>query len=226
VYCDCGDECDDDCPDKPGHDYCYCEGDECCDDCDYLAPTCEEDGYRHYFCKDEACNGDGDWIEVIPALGHDWGEWEVFTEQMCCDEGLEVRYCNRECCDAVETRVIPGDECEAEFFGGGDEPTFDTGTSIDKGGNLVIDLDVFKGALLPQTNGQGWMEIRVNGKLISGNGDYNTNSHSITIKGKALSQGFLVIEAQALNPNDPNVSFVLELIYEGKTLVGTVWWWI
>jgi len=139
----------------------------------------------------------------------------------------------------MEERVIPGGEHDyeyVEYLGKGwhhykckycgDVNTvfvsgFDDGTMND-GGDLIIDLGYLLGAVAPQTNGQGWMTITINGKTLS-NGDYTTNSHSLTIKKKALQAGNLVITVKALPPNPPTVDFVLELIYDGGSLVGTYW---
>lgn len=42
---------------------------------------------------------------VIPALGHDFGEWETQSAADCENKGYETRVCSR--CDHKETRVIP-----------------------------------------------------------------------------------------------------------------------
>ena len=44
--------------------------------------------------------------EAIPALGHDWGEWEVTTEATCDEAGVETRVCKNDETH-VETREIP-----------------------------------------------------------------------------------------------------------------------
>ena len=41
---------------------------------------------------------------VIPALGHDLGEWEVVTAPTCTENGSEKRMCSR--CDFAETREM------------------------------------------------------------------------------------------------------------------------
>ena len=66
--------------------------------------TCTEDGYTgDTYCTD--CNekiADG---TVIPATGHDFGEWTVTREATCEAEGEESRTCSK--CDAKETRAVP-----------------------------------------------------------------------------------------------------------------------
>ena len=67
--------------------------------------TCTEPGYTgDTYCTD--CNekiSDG---EIIPALGHDWGEWTVTTSPTCTEKGEEKRTCKRDGCNATETRKI------------------------------------------------------------------------------------------------------------------------
>ena len=41
---------------------------------------------------------------VIPALGHDWGEWTQTTASTCTGAGVETRTCSR--CSATETRAV------------------------------------------------------------------------------------------------------------------------
>ena len=69
------------------------------------AATCTVSGYTgDTYCKD--CNekiSDG---EIIPALGHDWGEWTVTTSPTCTEKGEEKRTCKRDGCNATETRKI------------------------------------------------------------------------------------------------------------------------
>ena len=39
-------------------------------------------------------------------LGHDWSDWTVTTEATCTEKGEKTRSCNRDGCDATETREI------------------------------------------------------------------------------------------------------------------------
>ena len=76
--------------------------------------TCTKDGWVEYGCTLESGNHavapthkDTDtWKETIPALGHDWGAWQVTTPATCTKEGMETRTCNRDH-SHVETRPIP-----------------------------------------------------------------------------------------------------------------------
>lgn len=75
--------------------------------------TCTEEGNEEYWhctlCEryylDADCTMettlDG---TVIPAKGHEMGNWEVTTEPTCTEKGEETRYCQR--CDYYETREV------------------------------------------------------------------------------------------------------------------------
>lgn len=65
-------------------------------------PTCLEEGYQA-----DKCIKCGLIVreQVLPALGHDWGEWEVVTPATIEAEGLEKRVCKRDA-SHVETRTI------------------------------------------------------------------------------------------------------------------------
>ena len=64
-------------------------------------PTCTEPGmvwWQCIYCDDMQ-------EEILPALGHDWGEWIVLLEPTCTEEGARYRICNR--CGAGEDEPIP-----------------------------------------------------------------------------------------------------------------------
>lgn len=66
--------------------------------------TCTEDGYTgDTYCK--TCGALVAEGKVIPATGHDFGEWTVTREATCEAEGEECRTCSK--CDAKETRAVP-----------------------------------------------------------------------------------------------------------------------
>lgn len=44
--------------------------------------------------------------EEIPALGHDWGPWEVTVPATCTEAGRETIACERWGCDRIETRSV------------------------------------------------------------------------------------------------------------------------
>ncbi|MBR3403148.1 MAG: leucine-rich repeat protein [Parasporobacterium sp.] len=70
-----------------------------------LAPTCTESGLTAgSHCS--VCGAIFQPQTVIPALGHDWTDWEVVTPATEEAEGLESRTCRNDP-EHVETRVIP-----------------------------------------------------------------------------------------------------------------------
>ncbi|MDO4556952.1 MAG: Ig-like domain-containing protein [Lachnospiraceae bacterium] len=56
---------------------------------------------------DEDTGDVDDTDDVSDEEEHQWGEWEVDEEASCFEEGLEVRYCEDEDCDASQERTIP-----------------------------------------------------------------------------------------------------------------------
>ena len=62
-------------------------------------PTCTTEGVKTYTCS----NGETR-TETIPALGHDFGEWEITKSPTCTEKGSKTRKCSR--CDETETVEI------------------------------------------------------------------------------------------------------------------------
>ena len=81
---------------------------------DEVAATCEKDGTEAYWtCSgcgklfaDEAGTQEIEKPVVIPATGHDWGEWTVTKPATETEEGVETRVCKNDE-SHVETRAIP-----------------------------------------------------------------------------------------------------------------------
>ena len=75
-------------------------------------PTCTEPGSADCTCDYEHTNGAARpscnriWTDKVPALGHDWDDWQVTTPATCTKEGVETRYCKHDH-SHVETRPIP-----------------------------------------------------------------------------------------------------------------------
>jgi len=67
-----------------------------------VAPACEEEGYTLHECT--RC-GDSYRDGFVPALGHDYGEWETITEATCTTDGSQKRVCK--VCGAEDTQAIP-----------------------------------------------------------------------------------------------------------------------
>lgn len=67
-------------------------------------PTCVEDGYTLYMCS--LCGSHyKDATSVVPALGHDFGEWYLVDSPDCVYEGHEMRDCS--ICLTSEVKTIP-----------------------------------------------------------------------------------------------------------------------
>lgn len=64
-------------------------------------PTCTEDGAAAYACS--VCGESRS--EVLPALGHDWSDWEAAREPTETEPGIERRTCRR--CGETEERETP-----------------------------------------------------------------------------------------------------------------------
>ncbi|MGN0179062.1 MAG: leucine-rich repeat protein, partial [Monoglobaceae bacterium] len=69
-----------------------------------VTPTCTEDGAEYQIC--EVCDEKIGESKVLPALGHDFGEWTVKTAATCKSEGEEIHTCMRDGCNYSETRKI------------------------------------------------------------------------------------------------------------------------
>lgn len=82
---------------------------------DKVDATCEEDGNIEYYYdeasdkyySDEALQNEITKEDtVIPATGHDWGEWEITKEPTYTETGLKTRKCKNDP-SHIETEVIP-----------------------------------------------------------------------------------------------------------------------
>ena len=71
------------------------------------SPTCTSAGYEAYsLCQDCGIQNPLTPFTIIPALGHDYGEWFVAQPASCTQGGTEQRACKRSGCSARETRAI------------------------------------------------------------------------------------------------------------------------
>jgi len=80
--------------DPEAHDYVLENG---------TAPTCTEDGNGTGSCR---YNPAHKVIGAIPALGHDWGDWEEKTPPTCAAAGIHGHTCKRDP-SHIETESIP-----------------------------------------------------------------------------------------------------------------------
>ncbi len=78
-----------------------------------VPPTCTEKGYTTRTCNH--C-GDSYVVDVVPALGHQWGEWNTAKAATCFKDGEETRTCP--VCQEMESRAIPAnrDACPSKQF--------------------------------------------------------------------------------------------------------------
>ena len=68
------------------------------------AATCTENGYKgREYCS--VCNTTIKERTIIPATGHQWGEWHTALAKTCTTDGKEVRECSK--CSKTEERTIP-----------------------------------------------------------------------------------------------------------------------
>ena len=68
------------------------------------AATCTENGYKgREYCS--VCNTTIKERTIIPATGHQWGEWHTALAKTCTTDGKEERVCSK--CSAKEERTIP-----------------------------------------------------------------------------------------------------------------------
>lgn len=68
------------------------------------AATCTENGYKgREYCS--VCNTTIKERTIIPATGHQWGEWHTTLAKTCTTDGKEERVCSK--CSEKEERTIP-----------------------------------------------------------------------------------------------------------------------
>lgn len=68
-------------------------------------PTCTEAGERTFTCT--VCQETKTEVaEDLPAIGHNWSDWEV-KDPTCTEDGLKTRHCQNDGCNEVESEVIP-----------------------------------------------------------------------------------------------------------------------
>ena len=69
-----------------------------------VEPTCTEDGFKSFHCEicDEINQGE---IEVLPAIGHNYSDWNVTKEETCTEDGSKEKVCAN-CADVI-TEAIP-----------------------------------------------------------------------------------------------------------------------
>ena len=136
------------------------------------AETCTENGNIEYWicsdCGKMFSDENGQTVvedPVIPAPGHDWGDWTVIKEPTTTEEGIESRVCRRDS-SHTESRSIP--KLDTEVGPCGD--------------NVTYELDKTSGVLTIRGTGEMWDYLR-NADPIS---PFNGNS---TIKEIIIEDG-------------------------------------
>ena len=84
-------------------------------------------------------------------------------------------------------------------------PEYPDGIGTDDEGNLIVDVALL-GIVMPQSNGQGWIEITVGDAVLrdsgQGGAQFNTSKKTIKIQRSALATGVVSIYVETYNPND------------------------
>ena len=138
-------------------------------------PTCTEPGSADCTCDYEHTNGaahpscNRTWIDEVPALGHDWDDWQVTTPATCTKEGVETRYCHNNSAH-VETRPIPATGHHWKDNGDG------THTCPDCGATEALPADTNSALELRVVDAEGMNEpftVSQNGTLRTYTGAYD-----------------------------------------------------
>ena len=138
-------------------------------------PTCTEPGSADCTCDYEHTNGaahpscNRTWIDEVPALGHDWDDWQVTTPATCTKEGVETRYCHNNSAH-VQTRPIPATGHHWKDNGDG------THTCPDCGATEALPADTNSALELRVVDAEGMNEpftVSQNGTLRTYTGAYD-----------------------------------------------------
>ena len=141
-------------------------------------PTCTEPGSADCTCDYEHTNGaahpscNRTWIDEVPALGHDWDDWQVTTPATCTKEGVETRYCKHDH-SHVETRPIPATGHHWKDNGDG------THTCPDCGATEALPADTNSALELRVVDAEGMNEpftVSQNGTLRTYTGAYDIDT--------------------------------------------------
>lgn len=113
-------------------------------------PTCTEAGEKGRECS--RCGMKE--TEKIPALGHDWGDWQLTKAPTCMEKGEEKRECK--VCDKPETREVDKLDHVEELRGAKEPTCTEPGYTGDKWctrGDHLLE----KGSVIPAT-GHHWVD--------------------------------------------------------------------
>ena len=108
-----------------------------------VAPACTTDGHGEGV-KCSVCNTILTEPEIIPALGHIWGEWLVTKAATHTETGIETRYCTRDA-SHTQTReipVIPDEDLPHTKLGDATDFTVDVSVADDTAGKYAGMVDI------------------------------------------------------------------------------------
>ena len=169
-----------------------------------VEPTCTEPGSHDEVVYCKGCGAEISRTEVTdPALGHDWGAWEITKEPTETEDGEETRTCTR--CPEKETRAIP--HLSVEY-----RNTEGDGSSREKGSTESLRF-VFKRNVNDETAFSHFTGILVDGKAAD-TADYTAESGSVIINLKpayleTLSKGEHSLTAMFDDYDDVTVRFTV-----------------
>ena len=93
------------------------------------AATCTENGYEgREYCS--VCNTTIKERTIIPATGHEWGEWKTTLAQTCTTDGKEERVCSK--CSEKEERTLKATGHDVKLVGAKDSTCTSKGYSGDE----------------------------------------------------------------------------------------------
>ena len=79
-----------------------------------VEPTCTKTGFQMYVLCDDCGMTFESWSNfdpfepgILPALGHDFGDWTTVDEATCTTDGTKEHVCQRSGCGKKETDIIP-----------------------------------------------------------------------------------------------------------------------
>jgi len=180
------------------------------DDVEIIDPSCTEEGKTIYsFSIDAAISLDNaehnDTLETdpVPALGHDWGDWEVILEPTQTERGLQRRVCNNDASHVEEEEILAyGEPVYVNVEG--EDATIDPSSE-------EIPKFVFKRALHDELTFTNFEGIMIDGVLIDSS-LYTAKPGSVIIEFKpefiaSMGEGDHVLTAMFSDGDNVGVAF-------------------
>ncbi len=180
------------------------------DDVEIIDPSCTEEGKTVYsFSIDAVTSLDGaehnDTLETdaVPAIGHDWGDWEVILEPTQTERGLQRRVCNNDASHVEEEEILAyGEPVYVNIEG--EDATIDPSSE-------EIPKFVFKRALHDELTFTNFEGIMIDGVLIDSS-LYTAKPGSVIIEFKpefiaSMGEGDHVLTALFSDGDNVGVAF-------------------